>query len=367
MRSHSFSARASAQTVLLAIAALALPVAAQEQAERDAVQLVDGKAVTGLIQSEDFGGLSIKVQGKVEVYAWDQVRSTTYRDAERLVQAEQDFDAGNLDAAEQGLQQVVDGSKGRPVVRQHALYVLALLKERERDAAGAAAAWHKLVEDYPRGRHLGTAATALVNLRVIARDFDGAAKELAQFTPRATDVPELKPRLALLKAELLEAQARLADAIADFEALGAAAGIGASLKAEAELGKARCLVAQKKPADAEGLLRRIVEQALPSHIHSEGWNTLADVLLEQGRSNRDAEKLLEALFAYLRSSVLYGPLPGQPTREYERALAGSARCFQLIAEVEKSEERRQLYQQRARERADLLARDFPDSEFRSQP
>ena len=72
-----------------------------------------------------------------------------------------------------------------------------------------------------------------------------------------------------------------------------------------------------------------------------------------------------ALFAYLRSSVQYLPLPGEPTREYERALAGSARCFQYVADLEQKPERKELYTSRSRARIEQLRREYPESEFLS--
>jgi hypothetical protein len=362
---HPTPLSARLRALLLALAASALPAAAQEQ--RDTVTLADGKVVNGSIQSEDYGGVAIKVGPKVESYPWAQVRAVEYRDAGDLAQAREDAAAGRLDEAEAALGQVVEEAKARPVLRQQALYELALLQERKDDAAAASAAWHRLVEEFPAGRHLGTAAEALVGARVTAGDFAGAGKELAALAPRAEALPEFKPRLALLEAGILEAQGKVPEAQARYAAVEASAGGDAAVKTEAQLGQARALVAQKKPGDAQALLRRLVTQEAPGRVLAEAWNTLADLLLEQGRSARDADGLLEALFAYLRSSVLYGPLPGEPTREHERALAGSARCFQSIAELEKNEERKQLYQQRARERADVLARDYPDSEFRSKP
>jgi hypothetical protein len=41
-----------------------------------------------------------------------------------------------------------------------------------------------------------------------------------------------------------------------------------------------------------------------------------------------------ALLSYLRGVVLYVPAQGEVTDEYERALAGSARAFKAIGELE---------------------------------
>src|SRR5262245_65276898 len=85
---------------LLLAAAFGAPARAQEAAGKDTVQLADGSAVDGQIQSEDYAGLSIKGKGgKVELIPWADVRGVQYRDAADFAAADEAVEAGRLDEA----------------------------------------------------------------------------------------------------------------------------------------------------------------------------------------------------------------------------------------------------------------------------
>jgi len=227
----------------------------------------------------------------------------------------------------------------------------------------AAKALHDLIDEFPHGRYLGTASEMLVGARLAAKDVPGATAEIGRIETATKDFAEFRPSVQLLKATLLEYQAKLAEALAAYDAVLISPGASPDVKAQADLGKARVLVGQKKPADAEAILRKLVAQDLPGRVLGAAWNGVGDLVLEQALAAKDVDKLLEAAFAYLRTVVQYVPLTGETTREYERALAGSARAFHFIAEVEQNPERKQLYTQRYRARKELLARDYPGSEF----
>lgn len=355
--------------LLPAAACLALwcaaPAAAQEAATRDTVKLADGTSESGVIEAEDFTGLTIKAGGgRQRVIAWKDVIDTTYRGVDEYGAAIEAWMAGRLAEAADGFGKLAAQSKLRPVVRQQALYHLAVVQEAAGQGDESAATWRTLMADFPRGRYLAAAADALVAPKLAAKDAAGAAAELTRIEAATKDYPDFRPALAVLKGKVLEAQGKAADALAAYGAAALDAAATPEIKAAAELGKARCQLLEKKPADAEASLRQLVKSAdAPPAVLAGAWNVLGDILLEQGRTASNEDKLQEALFAYLRSCVQYLPLPGEPTREYERALAGSARCFKFISEVSSKPERKELYNARSRQRTEKLRTEFPGSEF----
>jgi len=348
----------------LALVALAAPLRAQEAA-KDTVTLMDGTTASGLIQSEDFAGLSLKEGTKVRVIPWKDVRDTNYRGQDEYNAAREAFVAGRFQDAEADFAKLAAGSKQKPLIRQQVLYHQGVLAEMLGKPADASTAWHDLMTEFPQGRYLGVAAESLVVEKLGAKDFAGAAAELAKIETATKDFADFRPNVGVLKGMVLEAQNKTADARAAYDAAAMAAGASADVKAAAALGKARCLMLDKKPEEAEPILRGIVTQDAPVRVLAAAWNGLGDIDMDAGNKAKDSDKLLDALFAYLRSSVQYLPLPGESSREYERALAGSARCFAYLAVLEQKPERKDQYNTRSKQRIDQLRREYPDSEFLS--
>jgi predicted Zn-dependent protease len=337
-----------------------------EKAVNDTVKLADGTTQAGLIQSEEFTGLTIKVGSKPPTtIQWKDVRETSYRQADDYAAAQAALQADKLDEAEAAFRTMAANTKMRGVVRQQVLYTFAILLQQRGKADESTKALHDLVDEFPHGRYLGTAGEILVGARVAAKDFTGATAEVTRLETATKDYAEFRPSINVLKGLLLEAQGKLTDAATVYGTVGIAPGVQPEVKAQADLGTARVLVAQNKPKDAEDLLRKLVAQDLPGRVLSAAWNGLGDLVADRGKKAKDADMILEAAFDYLRSSVQYPPLAGEPTREYERGLAGSARCFRYIADLEQNPERKELYNQRAQARAELLRKEYPDSEFLS--
>jgi outer membrane protein assembly factor BamD (BamD/ComL family) len=328
------------------------------------VRLADGTVETGLIQSEDFGGLTIKAGNKApRLIPWKDVRETTYRQAEEYVAAQQSLQSGELGKAETEFRALAANTKLRPIVRQQVLFILAGILQDQGKGEEAAKTLKDLMAEFPKGRYLGTSAEILVGTRIAAKDFAGANAELTALETATKDFADFRPNLTVLKGMVLEAQNKLTEAATAYSTVGIAPNASPDVKAQADLGTARVLVAQKKPADAETLLRKVVAQDLPGRILAAAWNGLGDLVVEQGKSSKDKDKILEAAFSYLRASVQYPPLPGDPTREYERGLAGSARCFRFIADLEDNTARKELYMSRSKQRLEVLKKEYPDSEF----
>ncbi|HZM01189.1 MAG TPA: tetratricopeptide repeat protein, partial [Planctomycetota bacterium] len=162
------------------------------------------------------------------------------------------------------------------------------------------------------------------------------------------------------------AQGKFADARAAFEQVEKDPQASADVAATAKLGVAESLKREGKLSEAETLFKAIVEEDGPSFLHAGAWNGLGDLLVEQGSKARDIDKLIDALYAYLRGVVQYVPAAGESQAEYERALGGSARCFKLISQLETNKDRKAYWESQFTQQAERLRKLSPNSEYLKQ-
>ena len=171
-------------------------------------------------------------------------------------------------------------------------------------------------------------------------------------------------RMGLLKGRLLEEQVppKIAEAAAAYGVAEKATGAPLVVVQQARLGQARCLVAQKKAAEAEAIFRKLTGEDASSLVLAGAWNGLADLWMVDAMTKNDQEKsdkLNDAATAYMRGVVQYGPGPGESVREYKRSLEGSMRAFKALSDVEKNADRKKAYLQRYLERKEAFEREFP--------
>jgi hypothetical protein len=168
----------------------------------------------------------------------------------------------------------------------------------------------------------------------------------------------------LLEAGLLAAAGDFAQAGERYGALESAP--VAALAQAARLGRARMLLAGGKRAEAEPILRTLVAESESARVQSGAWNALGEALAADGVARKQAEPILDGLYAYLRTVVQYKPLPGESTVEYERALAGAEQCFQHLSELEQNAEKKEALRSQQRQRLAQLQSEFPNSRFLKQ-
>ncbi len=342
------------------------PFAVQEN--RDVVNLTNGQTELGKIKSEDFTGLEIDpVKGSAKRIPWSEIKpngvvynSPEWQSITDLFAANKFADALPL------LDELKADSKLRDPLRQNALYFTAVALQRQGQNDEALAAYKELVAAYPKSRYLMEAGEAMSSMLAAKKDYAGAVKLLNDIDLAAAE-PSFSASAGVLKGQVFEEQKDWAKAGAAYEVASKAPSVPPGVQLQAELGAARTLAAQNKKSEAEAALTKLKAKDGPNPIMAGIWNGLADLTLERGRAANggkgDADQLLDALYMYLRGVVQYAPLPGQSTREYERALSGSARVFKMLGDVETVADRKRLYQQRADQRLDQLKREFPNSPF----
>lgn len=356
---------------LVAPSAIALTTTARvaaQDANRDVVNLKSGQSELGKVKSEDFLGLDLDpVKGEAKRIAWADIAPNGVTYADPAWQAVSDVLAtGKYAEALPGLVELKADTKLRAPVRQNVLYFHAVALQREGQADAAIAAYKELLAAYPKSRFLMETGDALVTLHAAKKDFAGATKAVQDIDAAAGE-PSFSAAAGVLRGRIFEEQKDWAKATPAYSLAAKAAGVSPTVQMQAELGEARGLVAQNKKGDAETALRKLVAKDGPNHLMAGAWNGLADLAQERGRAANngkgDAEQLLDALYMYLRGVVQYAPLPGQPTYEYERAIAGSANVFRALSEVETIADRKKSYAQRSAQRKEQLKREFPNSPF----
>ncbi|HET6202826.1 MAG TPA: tetratricopeptide repeat protein [Planctomycetota bacterium] len=352
---------------LLLVPPLLLPLPAAQPEVKDSVFLKDGKSESGRIQSEEYGALTLAAaKGPPKKIPWDSVRSVQYGGSAPFSKASDAFSAGQVEEALPQLEGLRQDAKLRPVLRQQVLYFWALAQQRLGKVDEALAGYQALLKEFPKSRFLRAVGENLVAGHLAKKDAAGGERAVDQFLADAlaagVDSGFLN-ELRVLKARLLEGQEKYAEAMASYSILAGAGGVSAAAVQEATLGQARCLQKQGKATDAEPLYRKLLGEDAPNFVLAGAWNGLSDILSKQAKDKRDAEALRDALFGYLRAVIQYGPLAGETTIEYERGLAGAAKCFRFLSELETNADRKKLYLDRARERLSQLKREFPGSPF----
>jgi tetratricopeptide (TPR) repeat protein len=358
---------------LLAFTALAQPLRAGStnppQSKEDVVKTKDGKEETGRVKSEDYSGLDFAPKsGQGHTIPWSDVVSVTYSSGENYDSARDLINQGKLEDALQALTDLLKPeAKLRALIRQHVLFNIAALDNRLGKPDAALEGFKALLKEFPKSRYLPDIAEGLVSAYGAKSDLDSARKALDDLNASATTAgveANFSAILAVQRGRILERQKKWSDAYSAYNAALTTSGVSALASQQARLGQARCQIEQKKTTEAEGLFRKISTEDAPNWILAGAWNGLADLAKAEGREKRDANVLLDALFMYLRGVVQYGPVPGEPSNEYERALAGAAECFDNLSQVESNKELKARYAKNRDERYAQLAREFPNSPYK---
>jgi len=354
--------------VLLGASVLALGLArvssAQDE-ETDSLYLKDGSTEVGKVLDEGLTGVEFQPgKGAKKLVAWPTVTSIEYFDApEELTSAQAAVTANNFGPAREQLQAVLATEGLRPMHVQQAQYLMAYTLQRLGDVDASIAAYQGMLKEFPKGRYLRSVGENLLGLQLLKGDAAGARASLDTLTSGSKGTAGVEPIVGLLEARLLEGQGKIAEARERYGAVETMAGIEPALAQEARLGKARTLLHDSKAAEAEPLFRALIGESQDPRVQSGAWNGLGELQVTEGRAKKDSDRILDALYAYLRTVVQYKPLPGESTEEYERALAGAGTCFKYLSELEQNTEKKKLLRDRERERTEQLQREYPNSPF----
>lgn len=353
---------------------LALAFVASAHAQ-DTVTLKSGTTETGKIKSEDYGGVVIDVKGD-KTLAWNDVAldGISYANSAQYQSAKDQFVGNKFDEALKAFEELKAEKSLRPVFKQHALYYIAYIHQRQAKYDEALAGYKELLTAFPKSRYLNEVTENYANLFLDKKDPAAGAKALDQLSNDALTAGvdnSLGASINVQKGRLLEAQGKFAEAQGAYTVAEKAAGASPTVVAQSILGQGRCAVALGDKPKAEGLFRKVVNGDGSGPVMAGGWNGLGDLLLEEGKGSGpnkkpDTDKIVDALYCYLRGVVQYTPLPGESSAEYERSLWFSAQCFEFLSQLDAKAESKAANKARAQARRDQLAREYPNSPYLQQ-
>jgi len=367
IRTHRAAARATLARLPHIGAALLLLAASAAAQEKDSIQFKDGKSETGLIKSEEYSGVTFNPsKGAARTVEWKEIapNGITYSGSAEFLSAKDAYDGGKFADALTKLEEVLGDAKLRAVLKQNAEYYVATIHQRGGEYDKAIESYKKLSADFPKSRWLMEIGEGLVACYVAKKDVAGAGKALDELSGAATTAgveASFNSAVNVLKGRLFEEQKKFPEAQAAYGVVSKASGVPVAISQQARLGEARCMVALNKKSDAETAFRALTKEDAPNAVLAGAWNGIADLMVEDARAHQnDGDKLLDALFCYLRGVVQYAPLPGEPYIEYKRSLRGAADVCKFISQVEKNADRKKLYGQRALEREEQFKKEFPN-------
>lgn len=152
--------------------------------------------------------------------------------------------------------------------------------------------------------------------------------------------PEYQMRAGVAIGSALLAENKTAEALQRFEKVLQIDAAGAEANAQrlaATLGKARCLAAEGKSDEAIQLVQNVIAKAGPEdkQLRARAYNAL-------GLAYRQADKLKDAVLAYLHTHVLYFSSPA----EHVEALENLVDLFNQLRQRERADEMAKVLQER---------------------
>lgn len=340
----------------------AMSARAQDEGD-DTIKKKNNTAVTGKIKEETLLGCQVVVSKAEIKIGWAEIKSIDYAGSPEFKRAKGYVDSGSFNDAIPLLEELKKKSDLRAVLKPHVLNLLGASFLRAGDADQAIATYSELFKQYPKCQFLVMGAGENLITAYLAKnkaaDADAALKLLFEGAKAAgIDTTALNN----LKGRVQEATGDYASAAATYKQVFDSA-TDAAVKAQAELGIARCLFRQKKTAEAEAKYRSMVSRDVPPLVLAGAWNGLGDIMYEAAYAKKDADLFTNALYAFLRGCVLYTPASGESTSEYEHAIRGAHDCFKALSEIETNADRKKANANRAKERLEYLQTKFPGSPY----
>lgn len=332
---------------------------AQEQ-----VRLRNGNTEQGRIESEDYDALKIKVKkGKDDQtmsIPWADVAEVGYTG--ELQKAINQIASGNRTQAVQALQAQLGGTTLRKELRPAAQFQLASAQMRDGQWGDAATTLQDLLKNNPKSRYLFPAARALAEIHLATQKYDEGATAIDAAANAAKDAGVSVNHLMAFdyfRGLLNEGKKDYVKGKVNYQTASRAE--MAQYAELAKLGLARIAEASGQAEEARTGFQALIDQSKNNEVLAGAWNGRAKLTMAEAQKDKKSETALNALFMYLRGVTEYAPLPGEGTGEYERALAGAAEAFKLLADFDTDEAQKKQNAQRARARLDQLRKEFPNS------
>lgn len=331
---------------------LALCLAPVALARADLINLIPGStvkgasgAVRGTVTAETPAEVTVKVGTTEQKVPVAQIASIRYDGRPPSLDTAQSREAaGNFAEAADLYKKAAAESSTRPFIAEDALFSqarvtadLGLTDPAKLDSA--VTLLDAFLKAHGNGRHVLPALETLAKLQIQKGSYDAVGATIE----RLSKIPGSADRAAVLRARVATRQGKHAVALTELDAMISSAPEGSVKRRDAQLAKAESLVAQKKFAEAETLLRAVIAGAPPEDAATQAaaYNTLGDGLRAAGRTK-------DALYAYLHTDLLYS----KDKEQHPKALA---RIVQIWRDLKRDD--------RADEALDRLKSEYPKSPF----
>ena len=278
-------------------------------ARADLVNLIPGSTikapggvVRGTVTAESPTSVTVRVGNADQIVPVGQIASIRYDGRPPSL----DFAAareasGNLAEAADQYKKAATEAATKPFIVADALFGQARatadlgLTDPSKTAA-AIALLESFLKMNGNGRHVIPALESLAKLQLQKGSYDAVDKTIAQLAA----IPQTADRAALLRAKVGTRKGDHETAVSELDRLISTAPEGSAKRRDAQLAKAESLVALKKYAEAETLVRGVIGGAAPedSATQAVAYNTLGDCLRAAGRPK-------DAIYAYLHVDLLF--------------------------------------------------------------
>jgi tetratricopeptide (TPR) repeat protein len=260
--------------------------------------------------------------------ALDQVAEVSYDNTGvSYSQARLQENNGDLPRAAE-LYQKAAGEASNPLVVQDARFrraaVLARIAQGNSSRQDEAIeALRSITTELSSSRHVGPSLELLARLQLQAEEFDAANATLGNLAKLGWAAD----RAAVLRSRVMVERGQSEQALRDLDTLIGRLPEGAEARRRASLARAEALAELKRFDEATQAAQAVIEAAGPEDAETlaPAYNTLGDCL-------RAAGKPRDALFAYLKTDILY---PG-PADEHARALASIAQLWRVLNQNERA-------------------------------
>jgi tetratricopeptide (TPR) repeat protein len=334
---------------------LTLALASASPALADNINLIPGSTIKapgniirGTVIAETPAEVTVKVGNTNQVVPVTQIASIKYDGASgTTILATSRESAGNYAEAADLYKKAAGEAAAKPFIAEDALFSqarvtadLGLTDPSKLDAA--VTLLDAFIKAHGNGRHLVPALETLAKLQMQKGTKESYA-EVELTIDRLTKIPQTADRAAVLRARVATRKGEHAAAIAELDKILADAPEGSVKRRDAQLAKAESLVALRKFADAEALVRGVIKgaPAEDSATQALAHNTLGDCL-------RAAGKPKEALSAYVHVDVLF-------SKEKDQHAKALSRIAQIWREIKRDD--------RADEAIDRLKQEYPKSPY----
>jgi len=360
----------------LLVLGLSVPLVAQGQ--RDVIRLkTESKPRETAIVEENYKGVRYSVgRGGTSLYLWKEIDSIEYRGRPKeLSRAISLVKKGDYEKGLKRLQKYADQKSLKKVYRQHALFYLAQALESltPPQIDRAIATYRQLLDQFEKSRYLTKANERIVACLIAGKKFGEAHKALDSAREAAVS-RRLEDRiirdLDLVECALLENEGKFVKATNCYEKLKASAASNPEVSDLAGVGAARSLVRNGgDPLRARAVFEaglRQNDRSISPIVMAAAWNGLGEVLLAEGRKGKNADKVQEALYCFLRGVIQYFPGENDRTSEYERSLFYSGHAFRSLADLLEDKVGKKIHRLRANEKFQELKALYPLSPFTAQ-